>query len=367
MLVVIQWFLFYCCFYVLYVDLLESGKARMRNYTDPLVSKGSPGHSPQLPNSSPLHRASAETTPTTQSRTSHTLPHASSSSTSQPKEEAGLERRFTYPSRRSAFTPVALPTQQEATPTSTHLTNSQPSIANGGSPSTVATETTTTKETISTTPVEQPSSAGTSLKTSPSSSSSQVTSITSSQPHPSPSTTGEPTSAVSVITADSHLPPAPSPPSSSSATSQPLTSIAKPTPTYAPSHSSHHYYTSPSSVQSGKTTPLGEVTYSVPLPVGPPMVPLFNPIIMGYHSPIHSPSPSPLTPGVLRGKSSSNICRTPTEYDSLTRWLKSLRLHKYAPIFENMTFDEVSLRNTTSGFGGFFQSGFLKFLKFLWF
>jgi hypothetical protein len=333
-------------------DLLESGKARLRNYTDPLVGgKGSP----QIQRSSPLHRASAETTPT-QSRTAHTLPHQSTSSTSQAKEEAaGLERRFTYPSRRSAFTPVTPPQQHETPPTSTHLTNSHPSIANGSSPS--STGESVSMETVA--EVTNPVDSSAKVVATSTASLSTPSQVTSSQSSWEQAVTMAPsTSAISVI---SHHHTISTPHTTSS-------DISKPTSTYAPSPSSfppapcptkplshfahphviHRPTVVPSPLQSaGKTTPIGELSYSLPLPIGPP-IPLFNPIIIGYGSPIHSPSPSPLTPGVLRGKSSSNISRTPTEYESLTRWLKSLRLHKYASIFENMTFDELLTMNKAS-------------------
>ena len=321
---------------------MESGKARLRNYTDPLVSKGSPT---RVQRSSPLHRASGE------SRTSHTLPHQSTSSTAQNKEESVLERRFTYPSRHSAFKPVTPPQHHQTPPTSTHLTNSQPHIANGGSPS-AATETAT---------LETVAASTASLLTS----SSSVTNLTTSQP------IAHSTSSTISIISSSHLHtshPSILPNSTISTTSQYHTAsnvVSKPTPAYAHYHQQHSITTvtpptkplamshithphihhppvtssPPPPIQSGKTTPIGEVSYSIPLPVGPP-IPVFNPIIIGYGSPMHSPSPSPLTPG-LRGKSSGNISRTPTEYDSLTRWLKVHRLHKYAPIFENMNFDEV--------------------------
>lgn len=356
------------CFSML--DLLESGKARMRNYTDP----GKVSQSPRVQRSSPLHRPPTDAPPSSQSRTAHTLPHQSTSSTTSSKEESVLERRFTFPTRRSAFTPVTPPEQSQTTPISktNTLTNSHHLIPNGGSPS-AATETG-----VIGTVAETTQSINTSL---------DVTTVTTTTPsHITPSTqitshtsqpysTSDPNSTISIISSsDLHTHHIPS--SSTSTTStrslyhhhhHPHPShVAKPTPSYAVSspylpqhqfitdiplshnmtHTTHiHHSTSatppPSHNRSGKTTPIGEFSYTIPLTVGPTIVPIFNPIVIGYGSPIHSPSPSPLTPGGLRGKSSSNIARTPTDFDSLNRWLKSHRLHKYASIFENMAFDEV--------------------------
>ena len=363
------------CVWVLFsflcvADLLETGNTRLRKSTDALGAKGSSTQSPRLQRSSPLHRATADTpSAPPQSRTAHTLPPQSTSSTAQAKEESVLERRFTYPSRRSAFTPVIPPTQHQAPPTSTHLTNSHPLIANGGSPS-AATETAAT-ETVAVTTTHSAVTASNVVTPSPISvsTSSPLTSHTpsrSSQPASDSATT---TSAISIISSSQpHIitTTTSSTTITSSTSSQCHSStVAKPTPTHPhqhnvttvpsptkpPSRITHpphiHRPTVTSSPPplhhtSGKTTPIGEVSYTIPpqfVPIGPPM-PLFTPVVISYRSPVPSPSPSPLTPS-LRGKSSSNIAWTPTEYESLSRWLKGHRLHKYASIFENMTFDEV--------------------------
>ena len=341
-------------------DLLESGKTRLRTSTDALGAKSSSTQSPRLLRSSPLHRATANAPPAPpQSRTAHTLPHQSTSSTGQAKEESVLERRFTYPSRRSAFTPVTPPTQHQTPPTSTHLTNSHPLIANGGSPS-AATETAAMETVTVTTHSTVTSSNIVTASPSSTSTSSPLTSHTPSHPSQPPSDPVT-TSAISIISSShSHITTTTTSPTSQNHSS----TVAKPTPTHPHQHNvttvpsptkplsriTHPYIHHPTITSSppplppsGKTTPIGEVSYTIPpqfVPIGPPL-PLFTPVVFDYSSPVPSPSPSPLTPG-LRGKSSSNIARTPTEYESLSRWLKGHRLHKYASIFENMAFDEVS-------------------------
>lgn len=171
------------------------------------------------------------------------------------------------------------------------------------------------------------------------STSSPITSHTpshSSQPVP-PTQSVDTSSTISIISsAHPHIP-------TNTSSNYPHSHVARPMPTYAYSHIHHPPVTSspPPPIHSGKTTPIGEISYTIPsqfVPIIPPTVPL--PLIFGYGSPVPSPSPSPLTPGA-RGKSSSYIARTPTDFESLSRWLKSHRLHKYASIFENMTFEEV--------------------------
>lgn len=94
---------------------------------------------------------------------------------------------------------------------------------------------------------------------------------------------------------------------------------------------------SPSPTHSGASTPRGCVS-AYPQPV---LYPPYSPIYFIGSSPLPSPLASPKTSNKWRG-SYSSVNQGVGEYDSLLKWLKSLRLHKYHPKFENLTYEEVS-------------------------
>lgn len=109
--------------------------------------------------------------------------------------------------------------------------------------------------------------------------------------------------------------------------------------------------TTPSPPLSGTNTPHGGVVMNttgyppsqIIYNIAPPYSP--NPTYQFYYnsgsagaSPV---PPSPRTPKKLYG-SYTAVNRASNEQESLTRWLKSLRLHKYYSIFDNITFEEVS-------------------------
>ena len=101
---------------------------------------------------------------------------------------------------------------------------------------------------------------------------------------------------------------------------------------------------SPSPTLSGTTTPhsgyiLGTTGYpsSQLMNMAPPYSPI--PTYPYFGSPLASPVPSPKTPKMYGSYNAVN--RAPSEQDSLFKWLKALRLHKYHSMFENVTFDEV--------------------------
>lgn len=93
---------------------------------------------------------------------------------------------------------------------------------------------------------------------------------------------------------------------------------------------------SPSPTHSGASTPRG-LTYPQPV-----LYPQYNPVYFLSSSPLPSPLASPKTSGKWRG-SYSSVNQAQAECDSLLKWLKSLRLHKYHTKFENLTYEEVIL------------------------
>lgn len=94
--------------------------------------------------------------------------------------------------------------------------------------------------------------------------------------------------------------------------------------------------TSPSPTHSGASTPRSVTTYPQQI-----LYPQYNPVYFISTSPLPSPLASPKTSGKWRG-SYSSVNQAQVEYDSLLKWLKSLRLHKYHTKFENLTYEEVS-------------------------
>ena len=81
-------------------------------------------------------------------------------------------------------------------------------------------------------------------------------------------------------------------------------------------------------------------------------------------SPIASPvPPSPKTPKKLYS-SYTAVNRASNEHDSLIRWLKSLRLHKYYSMFDNITFEEVRVSVCVWGGGGGYVVHCLKVANF---
>jgi len=102
---------------------------------------------------------------------------------------------------------------------------------------------------------------------------------------------------------------------------------------------------SPSPTLSGKTTPYlvtntgypSPQIINMPQPYSP--VPTYPPF---FGSPLASPVPSPKTPKMYHAGSYNAVNRASAEQESLIKWLKSLRLHKYYNNFENVTFEEVS-------------------------
>lgn len=71
------------------------------------------------------------------------------------------------------------------------------------------------------------------------------------------------------------------------------------------------------------------------------LLPPYSPIYVISNSPLPSPLASPKTSNKWRG-SYSSVNQGIVEYDTLFKWLKSLRLHKYHTKFENLTYEEVS-------------------------
>ncbi len=114
--------------------------------------------------------------------------------------------------------------------------------------------------------------------------------------------------------------------------------------------------TSPTSVASSPHLPsVVHPSFSSPSPtltgpgpqyiVGPAnqligVAPPYSPIPTYPYSPQASPIPSPKLPKMYGSYNAVNY--TPSENDSLLKWLKGLRLHKYYSKFENVTFEEVS-------------------------
>lgn len=97
---------------------------------------------------------------------------------------------------------------------------------------------------------------------------------------------------------------------------------------------------SPSPTHSGASTPRGAgVNYPQQM-----LYPQYNPsfYFIGTTSPLPSPLASPKTSSRWQG-SYGSVNQPITEYDSLLKWLKSLRLHKYHQKFENLTYEEVCL------------------------
>ena len=103
---------------------------------------------------------------------------------------------------------------------------------------------------------------------------------------------------------------------------------------------------SPSPTHSGASTPRG---CGVPTPSAaaypqPVLYPPYSPIYIISNSPLPSPLASPKTSSKWQhGGSYSSVNQGAGEFDSLLKWLKSLRLHKYHPKFEHVTYDEVSV------------------------
>lgn len=84
---------------------------------------------------------------------------------------------------------------------------------------------------------------------------------------------------------------------------------------------------------------LGGYPHQQPLMVYAP----YSPVYLYSNSPLPSPLASPKTSGKLQG-SNSYVAINRGTTDSFLKWLKSLRLHKYHPIFEKLTYDEVCLK-----------------------
>lgn len=102
---------------------------------------------------------------------------------------------------------------------------------------------------------------------------------------------------------------------------------------------------SPSPPHSGSSTPRGGVA-SYPPQQQQILYPPYSPIYFYGNSPLPSPLPSPKTSNKWHG-SYTSVQHGPTEHETILKWLKSLRLHKYHPIFENVTYEEVSLKGVT--------------------
>jgi len=135
---------------------------------------------------------------------------------------------------------------------------------------------------------------------------------------------------------------------STSVVTSPTTSVTSPlfTATVTRSHSSQVHTVTPSPPHSCTSTPRQVYSPSVSqLMYGPGVgMPPYSPATQLWYpgSPLPSPIPSPKTPKMNKMYGSAiGINRTPTEYDSLLKWLKSHRLHKYHQLFESMTFEEV--------------------------
>ena len=116
-----------------------------------------------------------------------------------------------------------------------------------------------------------------------------------------------------------------------------FTSIS-PVPSTSATHSAYFSPALPSPTHSGGPRgggTLGGYPHQPPLMVYAP----FSPVYLYNNSPLPSPLASPKTSGKLQASGSYVSIST----ESLLKWLKSLRLHKYHSIFENMTYEEVSL------------------------
>ena len=100
---------------------------------------------------------------------------------------------------------------------------------------------------------------------------------------------------------------------------------------------------SPSPTLSETSNQSGGIPYSPGILPYPPYSPISQ--MFPHMSPLHSPVPPGKRAGNRRAYHSSNVSvnRMPTESDTLLAWLKSLRLHKYYPKFENTTFEEVGV------------------------
>ena len=98
---------------------------------------------------------------------------------------------------------------------------------------------------------------------------------------------------------------------------------------------------SPSPTLSETSNQSGGIPYSPGIIQYPPYSPISQ--LFPHMSPLHSPVPPGKRGGNRRAYHGSNVSvnRMPTESDTLLAWLKSLRLHKYYPKFENTTFEEV--------------------------
>lgn len=95
---------------------------------------------------------------------------------------------------------------------------------------------------------------------------------------------------------------------------------------------------SPSPTHSGASTPRGGVAYPQQMLYPQQYNPSFY--FIGTTSPLPSPLASPKISSRWQG-SYSSVNQSLTEYDSLLKWLKSLRLHKYHQKFESLTYEEV--------------------------
>ena len=96
---------------------------------------------------------------------------------------------------------------------------------------------------------------------------------------------------------------------------------------------------SPSPTHSETSTHSGGMPFSPGLMQYPPYSPI--PQVYPHISPLASPIPQVKKQYRRQHGSNVSVNRMPTENDTLLTWLKSLRLHKYYPLFENTTFDEV--------------------------
>ena len=96
---------------------------------------------------------------------------------------------------------------------------------------------------------------------------------------------------------------------------------------------------SPSPTHSETSTQSGGMPYSPGLIYPSPYSPI--PQMYPHISPLPSPLPLVKKPRGRPYGSNVSVNRMPTENDTLLSWLKSLRLHKYFPKFENTTFEEV--------------------------
>ena len=92
---------------------------------------------------------------------------------------------------------------------------------------------------------------------------------------------------------------------------------------------------SPSPPHSGASTPIRGVAYPQQI-----LYPPYSPIYWCSTSPLPSPLPSP-KPSAKRHGSYTSVNQGQAEHNTLIKWLKSLRLHKYHYIFEKLTYEEV--------------------------